>query len=108
MFISQVGRDFKNSVYAACFEQLRGIDIQPYLKLPVSYALVWYRPRKAGDLSNVIKALEDALEGIVFENDRQVYHFEPFRRDDKYNPRLEMVIAYDKQQRRLDLLQHLL
>lgn len=52
----------------------------------------FYRPRKAGDLSNRIKLLEDALQGILYENDSQIVEIHAFRLDDKANPRVEVTI----------------
>lgn len=62
------------------------------LACPVVLSLVVYRPRKAGDLSNRIKVLEDALAGIAYENDSQVVEIHARREDDKTNPRVEVRI----------------
>ena len=59
---------------------------------PVRLVLRVYRPRKAGDLSNRIKVLEDALCGVAFEDDDQVVAIEATRLDDKENPRVEIEV----------------
>lgn len=59
----------------------------------VSLTLNIYRPRKAGDLSNRIKVVEDALQGIAYENDSQVVEIIARRHDDAKNPRIEVEIA---------------
>lgn len=60
---------------------------------PVSYRFVWYRQRASGDLSNRIKLLEDALETVVYPNDRSIVGLAGERRDtDKEHPRLELWV----------------
>ena len=51
-----------------------------------------YRPRKAGDLSNRQKVLEDALQGFAYLDDNQIAGYYFTRHDDKDNPRVEIVI----------------
>jgi len=51
-----------------------------------------FRPRKAGDLDNYQKILFDALQGVAYQNDNQIVEIHGFRRDDKYNPRVEVLI----------------
>lgn len=51
-----------------------------------------YRARKAGDLSNRIKVLEDALQGIAYIDDKQVVEIHARRFDDARNPRVEVTI----------------
>lgn len=46
---------------------------------PVSLKLDVYFPRAAGDLSNRIKVLEDALNGIAYTDDAQVVHLDVTR-----------------------------
>ncbi len=59
---------------------------------PVVLFATFYRPRKAGDLSNRIKVLEDALNGIAWIDDGQVVEIHARREDDKLNPRVEVRI----------------
>lgn len=54
--------------------------------------LVVFRPRKAGDLSNRIKVLEDVLQGYAYEDDSQVVELHALRLDDKANPRVEVRV----------------
>lgn len=60
---------------------------------PVVLTLDVYRPRKAGDLSNRIKVLEDALNGFAYEDDSQVVALHVLRHDDKACPRVEVETA---------------
>lgn len=63
---------------------------------PVVLSLVVYRPRRAGDLSNRIKVLEDALEGIAFEDDSQVVEIHARREEDAANPRVVITVEAAK------------
>lgn len=58
----------------------------------VALTLRIYRPRRAGDLSNRIKVLEDALNGIAYHDDSQVVEIHAYRHDDAGNPRVEVTI----------------
>lgn len=60
---------------------------------PLVLTLHLYRPQKSGDLSNRIKVLEDALQGICYENDSQIVSILAYRHDDKDNPRAELEIT---------------
>lgn len=41
---------------------------------PVSVRLVFHTMSKAKDVDNCMKTALDALQGVIFANDRQVYH----------------------------------
>jgi len=53
----------------------------------VALRLTFYRARRDADCSNLAKAIEDPIQGIVYKNDNQVVdlHAQWFR--DKENPR---------------------
>jgi len=51
-----------------------------------------YRKRKTGDLDNKLKLVLDALEGVVYENDKQVVELHAYLLDDKDNPRVEVAV----------------
>lgn len=59
----------------------------------VKLTLLVYRPRKAGDLSNRIKVLEDALQGYAYNDDSQVVVLHAERHDDAANPRAEVEVV---------------
>jgi Holliday junction resolvase RusA-like endonuclease len=67
------------------------------VKTPLAGALILtlrlYRPQKSGDLSNRIKVLEDALQGVCYTDDNQIIEIHASRHDDKDNPRVELSIA---------------
>jgi Holliday junction resolvase RusA-like endonuclease len=60
----------------------------------VKLTLDFYRPRKAGDLDNRLKAVLDGLLGTAFNNDSQVVEIHARRHDDARNPRVEAKIEY--------------
>jgi len=48
---------------------------------PVGLSLQFLVPRNAGDLKNLTWAVEDAMKGIVYTDDKQIIHYlEPFCR----------------------------
>lgn len=87
MLLSAAGRQYKESVALAC----KKAGLRP-LAGPLRVFLTYYRPRQAGDLDGLFKAVLDALEGFAFEDDKQVEEIHATRRDDKANPRAEVEI----------------
>jgi len=54
---------------------------------------VVYRPRRAGDVSNRLKVLEDALNDVLWTDDRQVARIEIERSDaDPSKPRVDLWV----------------
>lgn len=64
----------------------------PVLKGAVLVAIKYFFPTAAGDLTNRDKVLLDVLQGIAYENDRQITRKEEERFSDKNNPRVEITI----------------
>lgn len=87
--LSREAKDYKNLVA----KQARNEGIVPLayenlLRMTVKV----YRPRKAGDLMNRCKILEDALNKIAFGDDEQIIEAHYHRHDDKDRPRVEVLI----------------
>jgi Holliday junction resolvase RusA-like endonuclease len=61
-------------------------------KVAVNFSV--FRPRMCGDLDNYNKVMFDALQGLVYKNDSQIVEIHSFRKDDKHNPRVELLV-YD-------------
>lgn len=59
---------------------------------PLCVSVTAYRPRRAGDLDNVLKASLDALKGIAWEDDSQIVELQALRLDDRANPRLVVTV----------------
>lgn len=55
--------------------------------------VVRFAPGTTSDLSNRIKALEDALQGVAYENDRQVVRLEARRGPDAFPPLVEVNVT---------------
>lgn len=59
----------------------------------VRVTIVFYRPRKAGDIDNLLKATLDAISGFGFVDDSQVKHIDAKLDDtDKANPRAVVTV----------------
>ena len=85
---SQVARQYMRQCKRDASQQVG----RPPLVGDVSLTLHWYRPAKRGDVSNRIKIVEDALQGIAYENDKQVAELHVYRHEDKDAPRLEVEV----------------
>lgn len=59
---------------------------------PVALSVVLFRPRRAGDADNALKALLDALNGLLWVDDSQIEELHLWRRNDKARPRVELVV----------------
>jgi Holliday junction resolvase RusA-like endonuclease len=59
---------------------------------PVSVGFAVFRPRRVGDLDNVLKVILDALNGVAWVDDSQVEVLTAMRFEDKANPRVEVKV----------------
>lgn len=59
----------------------------------IAIHLKFFRPRRAGDLDNLLKATLDSLKGIAWNDDSQVTEIHAERFEDKENPRAEIRIV---------------
>ncbi len=60
----------------------------------IGLTIRWYRERAKGDLTNREKTIEDALQGICFDNDAQVQRKASIRYDDfSGSPRIEVEVV---------------
>lgn len=59
----------------------------------VAVSLMFYRPRRCGDLDNCLKATMDALSGVAYRDDAQVQNIIAARFEDKANPRVEVQVT---------------
>lgn len=85
--LSERGKGFKKDVLALCLQgRLKPLDGD------VRVTFTAYRPKKQGDLDNVIKIIQDSLKGSAWHDDKQVVEIHAYRKDDKDNPRVEIEI----------------
>jgi crossover junction endodeoxyribonuclease RusA len=59
----------------------------------VSVNFTVFRPAKRGDLDNYNKIMFDALQGLCYYNDNQIVEIHSYRKYDKDNPRVEILIS---------------
>lgn len=86
--LSREGRQYREASAAMALSQgMRPIDAGE-----VVVKLKAFRPRRAGDLDNVLKASLDSLKGIAWSDDKQIVRIEADRFDDKHNPRVEIEV----------------
>lgn len=80
-FKSCVQKIFKENSYFSYAENLIELDIK------------LYRPKKIGDLDNYLKVTIDSLNGLFFDDDKQIKRLTAERFDDNINPRVEVIIS---------------
>jgi len=86
--LSEAGRSYKATAAIEASRQ----GMRPITKGDVAVKVEVYRPRRAGDLDNRLKALLDSLKGIAFTDDEQVADIHARRFDDKANPRVVVQV----------------
>lgn len=84
--LSAEGRAFKARVSA-----MRLVPAPLVGEVDVTVRL--FRPRRSGDTDNFLKSVLDVLKGIAYRDDAQVRDIFAYRRDDKHNPRVEVVVS---------------
>lgn len=88
--LSKEANTFKKDCPKIIRDQIGRIDL---LICPISLTMHFYRGRRVGDISNLIKLAEDALTGTIFVDDEQVAHLDIHKHDhDHLNPRVEIEI----------------
>lgn len=84
-FIYQESKD-----YMAEVKRIAAPMVPQIFQGDVDFSMFLYRPRRVGDATNFSKQLCDALEGVLYVNDKQIRDFHAHRRDDASNPRVEV------------------
>ena len=86
--VSKEGKAFKAEVARHLLEQEHRL-LEGELKVEITL----YMARKGSDTDNRLKPLLDVLEGVVWENDKQVGEIHVVRRLDRENPRSVILIG---------------
>lgn len=89
MVISKEAREFKKAV-SLIFHRGNFFSLGNNL---IELNIELYRPKKIGDLDNYLKVTIDSLNGLFFDDDKQIKKLTAERFDDKLSPRVEIVIA---------------
>lgn len=87
VYVSDEARSYKQDV---CFRLIANRLTTATGDVALTVRL--FRPQKSGDLDNRLKVLLDAMQGVVYETDKQVTEIHAYRHDDKKNPRVEVEI----------------
>ena len=90
MFMTPVGKNWKAKV--ALFARASMPD-NSHLEGPVSVEMGFYFPTRRNDLDGPIKPTLDALQPLVFLNDRQVVRLVVTKYLDPDNPRAEIAVC---------------
>lgn len=81
---------------ARAFRELVALIARPCIDSPLEGSLAvtitLYRPRRRGDIDNTTKATLDALNGIVWHDDKQIDELHIYRKLDREDPRAEVTI----------------
>lgn len=94
------GRVYTSTEALAYKAEVRTFTKCDMLSGDVVLNLTVFRPRKAGDLDNYLKIMLDALQGVLYENDKQVVEIHAYRSDDHKNPRV-ILTAWEQEKERL-------
>ena len=86
-YLTDRGKEFKETVQLTCMLKKTG-----YIEGEIVFSIDVFRPRKSGDLDNLIKSLQDSLEGICYKNDNQIVEIHARRFEDAKNPRVEIKL----------------
>ena len=86
--ISEDGRDYQNRASVAI-----ELSNPQAVGGEVRVTLWAFRPRKSGDIDNIIKPVLDSLtKAGVYADDRFIIELHVYRRDDKDDPRVEVEV----------------
>lgn len=91
MFMTDEGKDFKNTIGWEAKQTMNQKNLQMF-EGDVSVTFEFYMPSRRGDPSNIEKLILDALEGIVYKNDRQVREHHCYGKIDKEVPRITITV----------------
>lgn len=88
-FMYKEAKDWKEDAYKLAKKQYKGELMAGDVKVgEIVFYLKHWR-----DIQGSLKLIFDVLEGIVYDNDKQVVEFgKVFRKSDKEKPRVEIVI----------------
>jgi Holliday junction resolvase RusA-like endonuclease len=90
VYMTKKGREVKESYYWQAKKQWRGKEIMTgSLEAKV---ILYFGDERRRDIDNYNKIWQDALEGVVFQNDEQIEKMTIEKKHDHKNPRIEVFI----------------
>jgi crossover junction endodeoxyribonuclease RusA len=84
------GKAIKEGYQWEAKSQWKGDPITEPVALSIRF---YFATKRRRDLDNQNKLVLDALTGIVYEDDSQIDELHLYRRYDKQNPRIEIVLS---------------
>lgn len=90
VLLSKDARAYQNEALAVAYRA--GVKAYPKGEA-VRVRLVVHFPDRRGDLDNRVKPTLDALRGVAFQDDRQVWELEVIRETDPTAPRVEVEVT---------------
>lgn len=87
VFLTDEARAYKE--YAMLLARAAGLE---RLQGAVGVEVHFYRPSRRGDIDAGLKLVLDSLNGIAYEDDKQIVELHVYRHDDKDNPRVEVSL----------------
>lgn len=91
VYKTQQAMTYRWAVKAAALDA----GIEAPLRGPVAVTLRVYFARRGCDLDGVLKDGLDAMQGVLFENDRQIHALHLFKDYDRKNPRMDVEVTSD-------------
>ena len=88
-YMSKKGKDLKNHYQLEVREQHKGKVIKEDCELDIT---LFFGDKRRRDVDNFNKLVLDSLQGIVFEDDKQIQKLTITKNYCKENPRIEIVI----------------
>lgn len=88
-FLSPRGKAIKEDYHYQIYQQYKGKKLEGDIKVVLN---VYFRSKKTSDLDNVLKATLDSLTGSLWKDDRQITEIVAYKKQDKDNPRIEIII----------------
>jgi Holliday junction resolvase RusA-like endonuclease len=92
------GRPYLSSEAKAYKLEARAIALRsgvrglPYPTEALAVTLTWFRGRRAGDLDNRAKVAIDALNGLLWADDRQIVELHLYRQDRPKEGGLHLIV----------------
>lgn len=93
-YMTQVAKNYKLSSAKQARLQYKGEPIEDKLEVTYYY---YFPDRRVRDHLNLNKGLNDALNGIVWNDDKQIVVSHHYEKYDKEDPRVELnIIKYEE------------